>query len=374
MNVDELRTQFPVTRRCTYFDHAAVASMSGPAQMALVEWAIDAAENGILNEMKWLRRIEEVRARAATLLGAQPNDVAFVKNTTEGIGFVAEGLPWQAGDNVVTAADEYPTNLYPWMNLAHRGVEVRRVASVDGRIRIDDLREAMDARTRVVTLSFVEYATGFRNDLDAVGALCREKGVLFFVDAIQGLGAIPLDVGKTPIDFLASGGHKWLLGPKGAGLFWIRPELVDRLHPVSVGWNSVVHAFDFARVELNLKPDARRWESGTMDFGAILGLGASIELLLQCGIETVWRRIVLLTDHLCRRAEQAGCRVYSSRADQEKSGIVSLELKRDPAGVVKQCRREAIVVNHRAGRLRVSPHCYNTLEEIDRLVHILGDS
>jgi selenocysteine lyase/cysteine desulfurase len=198
--------------------------------------------------------------------------------------------------------------------------------------------------------------------------------VLFFVDAIQGLGAIPLDVGKTPIDFLASGGHKWLLGPKGAGLFWVRPEMVERLHPVSVGWNSVVHAFDFTRVELNLKPDARRWESGTMDLGAVLGLGASIELLLGCGIDNVWRRIILLTDHLCRRAEQVGCRVYSSRTDQEKSGIVSLETPREPAAVVKQCRREGIVVNHRSGRLRVSPHCYNTLEEIDRLVHILGNS
>src|SRR5215471_17087603 len=249
MDWTELRRECPVTTRWAYFDHAAVAPLTERARRTLTEWAADLAENGEVNDPARVRRIEEVRRLAAQLLNADPLDIAFVKNTSEGVGIVAEGLPWQAGDNVVTAEEEYPANLYPWMNLADRGVELRLVPSRNGRILLDDLRAALDDRTRLVSLSFVEYASGFRNDLDAVGQLCRENGVLFFVDAIQGLGVLPLDVRRTPIDFLAADGHKWLLGPEGAGLFWIRRDLVERLHPVGVGWNSVVNPWDFGTID-----------------------------------------------------------------------------------------------------------------------------
>src|SRR5438445_12876858 len=184
------------------------------------------AENGDAMEHRWVQRIEEVRGLAGRLLDADPVDIAFIKNTSEGIGIVAEGFPWKPGDNVVTAAEEYPANIYPWMNLASRGVEFRTVPSRDRRIRIDDIGPAIDSRTRLVSLSFVEFASGFRNDLDAVGSLCRERGVYFFVDAIQGLGVYPLDVKATPVDFLAADSHKWLLGPEGIGIFWIRENLL----------------------------------------------------------------------------------------------------------------------------------------------------
>jgi selenocysteine lyase/cysteine desulfurase len=313
-----------------------------------------------------------VRRLAGQLLNADPLDIAFIKNTSEGIGIVAEGLLWQAGDNVVTTEDEYPANLYPWMNLAGRGVELRRVPSRDGRILLDDLRAALDERTRLVSLSFVEYASGFRNDLAAVGAMCREKGVLFFVDAIQGLGVLPLDVRSTPIDFLAADGHKWLLGPEGAGLFWIRRELIERLHPVGVGWNSVIDSRNFSRVEFRLKPHAGRWESGSLNVGGILALGANLELLLALGIDAIAERVLHLTDYLCEHAAKIGLEVYSSRRRDETSGIVSLVVPGDVRAIVRRCRDVGIVVNQRAGRLRVSPHAYNTTEELDRLVELLG--
>src|SRR5262249_43276910 len=248
-----------------------------------------------------------------------PLDVAFVKNTSEGVGFVAEGLPWRPGDNMVTAAEEYPANVYPWMNLQGRGVEVRRVASRGPRVELDDLRAAIDGRTRLVSLSFVEFASGFRNDLDAVGVLCRERGILFFVDAIQGLGVLPLDVGRTPVDFLAADGHKWMLGPEGAGLFFARRDRVELLHPVGVGWNSVVGALGFSPLDFRLKPYAGRWESGTLNVGGILALGASLELLQAAGVEAVAARVLELTDHLCEGAARAGLRVYSSRRPAEGS-------------------------------------------------------
>src|SRR5206468_3207515 len=233
------------------------------------------------------------------------------------------------GDNIVTAAEEYPANVYPWMNLASRGVEFRTVSSRDSRIWLDDIRAAIDSRTRLVSLSFVEYASGFRNDLDAVGALCRERGVLFVVDAIQGLGVLPLDVARTPVDALAADGHKWLLGPEGLGVFWCRRELAERLHPVGVGWHSVVGAFDFARVDFTLKPGAGRWEGGTPNVGGILALGASLGLLLEAGIDAVAERVLALTDRLCEQAARAGLTVFSSRRPGDRSGIVSLAA---PAG------------------------------------------
>jgi cysteine desulfurase / selenocysteine lyase len=373
MDWTSLREQFPVARRWAYFDHAAVAPLSGPAQRAVVEWAADMTDNGDVHEPLWFRRVNEVRGLAGRLLNADPLDVAFVKNTSEGVGIVAEGFPWQPGDNVVTAAEEYPANLYPWMNLARRGVELRTVPSRGSRLLLDDIRAAIDARTRVLSLSWVEYASGFRNDLDALGALCRERGIFFFVDAIQGLGVLPIDVRQKPIDALAADGHKWLLAPEGAGIFYLRREWVDRLHPIGVGWNSVVGARDFSKIDFTLKPHAGRWESGTLNVGGIHAMGASLELLLGQGIANVADRVRELTAHLCAGAEAAGLQVFSSRESADWSGIVSLIPRpgADPRALMKRCRDEGIVINLRAGRLRVSPHCYNTVEEIDRLVRVL---
>ncbi len=373
MDWSSLRAEFPVTRRWAFLDHAAVAPPPAGAARALADWSADMADNGVVRCNHWLGRVEEVRAQFGRLLNADPHDVAFVKNTSEGIAFVAEGFPWRPGDNVVTSADEYPANVYPWLNLAGKGVEVRRVGSRGPRVDPDDLFAAVDARTRVVSLSSVEFATGFRNDLDAVGGFCRERGVLFFVDAIQGLGVLPLDVQTTPVDFLSADGHKWLLGPEGAGVFYVRRELLDLLHPVSVGWNSVVGAWDFSTIDFRLKPHAGRWEGGTLNVGGVAALGASLGLLMEVGIDAIAGRVLALTDHLCARARSAGVEVFSSRRPGDRSGIVSLVVPgAEPKALVRRCREAGIVVNHRAGRLRVSPHCYNTPEEIDHLVEVVA--
>jgi cysteine desulfurase / selenocysteine lyase len=378
MDWTTFRDQMPVTRQWAYFDHAAVSPLSARAQAALVEWAADFTDNGLAHYGRWLARIEEVRRLVGQLLHADPLDVAFIKNTSEGIGIVAEGLDWRPGDNIVTTEDEYPANIYPWLNIVGRGVELRRVPSRDGRVEIDDLVAAMDGRTRLVTISWVEYASGFRNDLDAIGAACRQRGILFFVDAIQGLGAFPLDVSRTSIDFLAADGHKWLLGPEGAGVFWIRRDLVDRLHPVDIGWHSVVGAWDFAAVDFRLKPNAGRWESGSLNIGGITALGASLQMLLDIGIEALAARILELTERLCDQVQGTSWSVYGPRLQTERSGIVSLSGPPGrPAGsipaLVRELRQQGMVVNHRAGRLRVSPHAYNTHDEVDRLARLLGE-
>src|SRR5438270_11034680 len=175
------------------------------------------------------------------------------------------------------------------------------------------MRAGLDQRTGIVSLSFVEYASSFRNDLDAIGNLCRERAIYFFVDALQGLGVLPLDVGRTPVDFLAADGHKWLLGPEGAAIFYIRRELVDLLHPVGIGWNSVVGCRDFSTIDFRLKPHAGRWESGTLNVAGVSGLGGSLELLLGLGIPAIHERVLELTDFLCIEAALRQPQVFDSR-------------------------------------------------------------
>jgi selenocysteine lyase/cysteine desulfurase len=230
----------------------------------------------------------------------------------------------------------------------------------------------MDSRTRLLTASFVQFASGFRADLDALGSLCRERGVFFFVDAIQGLGAFPLDVQRTPIDALAADGHKWLLAPEGAGIAYIRREWIERLHPIGVGAHSVSKPFDYSNIKFDLKPHAGRYEGGALNLPGVTALGESLNLLLGTGIENISARVLQLTDYLCEKATAAGMEVFSSRAGGDRSGIVSLIASRFlPKDAMRLCRDAGIVVNVRGGRLRVSPHAYNTEAEIDRFLDVV---
>jgi len=370
-----LRDGMPITRRWTYLDHAAVAPLSLPAREALGRYAVDQTENGITNSGRWMEVVERVRGNAARLIHASPDEIAFVKNTTDALGLVAEGFPWRDGDNVVSVAGEFPSNVYLWMNLASRGVTLRTVSSPEGRVRVDDLRAAVDDRTRMIAVSYVGYADGFRNDLDALGGLCREKGILLCVDAIQGLGVLPLDVSKTPVDFLAADGHKWLLSPEGAGILYCRRAHLDRLRPLGVGWNSVAGSGDFATLDFTLKDSAARCEGGSYNVAGIAALGASLAWLLEIGVENISTRVLELTDRVCETAMDLGARVASSRKPGEKSGIVSLEFPgQDHEKLRRICRRNQIVVSCREGRLRISPHFYNTIEELDCLVDVLASA
>src|SRR5271165_735717 len=290
---DELRmTEFPVARRWAYLDHAAVAPLPRRSGAVLRAWSLEQEENGVVNWPAWAAKIEAIRDCIASLLSADRDEIALVNSTTQGIGLIAEGFPWRDGDSVVIPAEEYPSNIYPWMNLASRGVSVRLVPSRAGRIWPEDLIEAMDQTTRVLAISHVEFASGFRNDLDRLAELCRPRGVALFVDAIQGLGPLTIDVRQTPIDFLAADGHKWLLGPEGAGLLYVRRDWIERLRPLGVGWHSVVGSFNSPEVEFRLKPSAERWEGGSFNMPGLQALGASVRLLLEIGPEAVSARIL----------------------------------------------------------------------------------
>ena len=236
---EDFRRHMPVTRRWAYLDHAAVAPLSGAAQQTLARLSEDAALNGGVFYAAWMKQKQALRQSAVELIHADLDEITLIGSTTAGINLVAEGFPWRPGDNVVTRADEFPSNIYPWLRLEDIGVETRRIPTEGGKLDLNRLEDACDRRTRIVTISWVTYLHGWRHDLDRLAEIAHRVGALLFVDAIQALGVFPLDVKKTPIDFLAADGHKWMLGAEGAGIFFLRREHLRLLRPLNVGWNSV---------------------------------------------------------------------------------------------------------------------------------------
>jgi cysteine desulfurase / selenocysteine lyase len=367
----DFRREMPVTERWAYLDHAAVAPLTGSALTALSDWATDAGRNGSANYPSWNQRIAELRQLSARMIRADVEEIAFVENTTAGVNFVAGGFPWQPGDNVVTRDDEFPANQYPWLHLAGRGVETRRLPiGPSGRLDLDRLADAIDNRTRIVSLSWVAYSNGWRHELDEIVRLVHDRGALFLLDAIQGLGVFPLDIKKTPVDFLAADGHKWMLGPEGAGIFYLRREHLEKLHPVGVGWNSVKNEHDFHKIVYDLKDTAERYEGGSQNVAGLLALKASLDVLSRYPAEQITRRVLEITDYACRRLTEAGAVVLSDRgADVNKSGIVSFEVPgRDPVAIRRRCFENDVILSCRAGRLRISPHAYNDETDIERLI------
>ena len=362
--------EFPVTAQYAYLNHAATGPLPQRAARRMAEIAQETSATG---DRYWSRRmaeIERVRGRLAGLLGARaPREVAFVENTSVALSLVAEGLDWKPGDNVVGAKLEYPANVYPWMHLARRGVEYRLAEERDGRIDPEELIALMDDRTRVLALSWVQYASGFRSDLARLSAACRERGILFVVDVIQGLGALSLNVEEAGVDIAAGAVHKWLLGPEGVGYLYISDRVIDRVFPLRSGSRSPVVPFQWTDFNLTWNEGAKRFESGTLNVYGIAALGASLGLLQETGIENVERRILSLADRTARGLAEQGFSVVSSRHPGETSGIVTAtHPSYAPEDLFRKLAERGVIVAYRAKRLRVSPHFYNTEGEIDRFL------
>lgn len=373
-----LREQMPVALDWAYFDHAAVAPLPRPATIAIQRWMTECAESGDVSWLSWNAEVETCRRLAAETIGADPAEIALVPNTTSGIGLVAEGFAWEPGDEVLVPANEFPSNLYPWRNLERRGVRLKTLEpGPHGRIDLDRLAAAIGPRTRIVSLSWVGFGSGFRIDVGSVAEICHDRGALFFLDAIQGMGVFPLDVRRDGVDFLAADGHKWMLGPEGAGIFFVRRELLDRLAPLNVGWNSVGGAGNFRPDEMRLKESAGRYEGGTLNMAGFIGLSASLKLLRERGLgsetSAVADRVLRITDFACERLTSIGAEIFSPReSESERSGIVSFSLRGlEPADARKKCLDAGVVLSVREGRLRIAPHAYNDEADIERLIAVL---
>ena len=369
--LETYRQEFPVTQKYIYLDHSGVAPMSLRVKNAIERFLAESVAGGAFHYPSWLQRISEIRSACAGLVNAGPDEIAFVKSTSHGLSIVAEGFDWKPGDNVLVYENEFPSNIYPWQNLKRKGVEVKLIPSREGRILIDDIEQLIDSKTKLLAISSVQFSNGFKIDLTRAGKLCRGKNILFCVDAIQSLGVIPMDVKEYNVDFLSADAHKWLLGPEGIGIFYCRRGLAGRLRPPLIGWKCVQNEFDFDHPDFCLKTDALRFEEGSMNLLGIFGLGASVDLLLEVGIQNIETRVLELGDVIIREAEQRGYLVRTPKARSERGGNVTFSGNFDPASTRDRLREKRIIVNSRGGGLRVSPHFYNTEEEVLAFFHAL---
>lgn len=369
----EIRKLFPVTQNHVYLNHAAVCPISLPVAGRMLEYTSDLLNHGLVYYEKWGNRIKKVRQLAAQLINAEVEEIAFAPNTSSGLSFVANGIDWKSGDNIVTADCEFPANIVPWKRICREfGVELRMARERDGRLETGEILSLIDSRTRVVSLSFVEFASGFRNDLATIGRHCRESGVLFVVDAIQGLGALKLDVQACSIDALSADAHKFLLGPDGVALFYISSQAMERIKPTIVGWTSLAKPFDFSSQDQPYAPNAQRFEPGALNTTGIVGLGASIELFLDVGLERIEKHLLELGNYLSEQLIERGYQVVSSRRPEEASAVICCRHDKFSADHLYRILNDRrIITTPRLGRLRISPHLYNTREEIDQLVESL---
>jgi cysteine desulfurase/selenocysteine lyase len=361
----QYQSQFPVTEHLVYLNHAAVAPLCKPAADAMKWLADDALNFGSLHYDKWLASYEGLRRATAKMINSTPQEIAIVKNTSEGISMVTTGLKWRAGDKVVAFREEFPANVYPWQRLESQGVEVRWLSIFDP---LDSIDEACRG-ARLLAISFVQYLSGFRADLNAIGEICARRGVFFFVDAIQGLGVFPLDVRRARIHALSSDGHKWLLGPEGCGVLYIAQEYQDAIEPVEFGWTNVAAYADYTPRDMSLRPDAGRYECGTLNTVGCFGLRAAFEFLLEVEIENVATAVQSLGDRLWNGLAGRGFETLGVRTPETGAGIVSFRKADVPAHlVVRNLKERGFIVAPRQGWVRVSPHFYIDPEEIDRLV------
>src|SRR5438094_9311466 len=282
----EMRALYPIARRYAYLDHAAIAPLATPVR-STIEVFLGRLTDEPFDLAHWERFRSQVRGRIAELLAVGPQPIAFTQNTTPGLGLVAVGLDWEAGDNIVGVDREFPANIYPWMGLKRKGVELRLYRAEHGRIDVKALVRLCDQRTRVLAISAVQFWSGFRTDLGALGSALRGRDVLLVVDAVQAVGSLQVVLSRTPVDFLAVGAQKWLLGRRGAGFACVGPRMLDRLNPVIIGPESVVNDRAYVDYDLTFKPGARRFEEAAPNYAGILGMGAAVNLLLRCGAPVV---------------------------------------------------------------------------------------
>jgi len=370
----ELRALFPITQRAIYLNHAAVSPLPLPTTTAIESHIRDVQENGSLNYQNWIAVKNQARALLADLLGARRDRIAFMRNTSDSLSTVANGLRWQRGDNIVTFKREFPANIYPWLRLRTEfGVEVRMCDERDGRVDFVELANMVNSRTRVIAISHVQYASGFRSNLERLGRLARKHDALLVVDVIQSLGVIPLNVEAELIDVAAGASHKWLLAPEGVGYLYLSDRARERIVPTLVGWVSVVEPEDYENFDQEWNRGALAWETGTGATALIHGLEASLKILSNVGTSAIASYLEQLTDHLCEQLIARHYQLVSSREREQKSQIVCIYPRTNTSamrlyGLLKS---QNIITAPRIERLRIAPHFYNTIDEINTLVDSL---
>jgi selenocysteine lyase/cysteine desulfurase len=371
---ENIRNLFPALQKYTYLNSAAVAPLPAVSVAAVHRQLKDVSENGSANFMDWVATKQRARELVASMLKVRAEQIAFMRNTSDGFASVAGGLKWRKGDNIVTFAKEFPANFYPWRRIRDAfGVELRLCPERDGRIDLDEFVNLIDENTRLVSISAVQYGSGFRADLERIGRAARAVDALFAVDIIQAFGAMPFDLPAQMVDIAAGASHKWLCAPEGCGMLYLSERARERVEPTLVGWISVDVPWDFENLEQPFKPNALAWESGTGGAALFYGLEQSLKLLYETGAETIADYLEELSDYLCELLAGKNYEIVSSRAKSEKSQIVCIKNTDGltPNEIAERLQNENIIVSPRGERVRIAPHFFNNREDIEKLIEAL---
>ncbi|MCC1497716.1 aminotransferase class V-fold PLP-dependent enzyme [Alcanivorax sp. 1008] len=368
----DLHREFPQDPAMLYLNHAAVAPWPARSRDAVIRFAEENARSGARHYPQWLATEQRLREQLKTLIGAaSADDIALLKNTSEGLSVVASGLGWQPGDRILISDQEFPSNRIPWQALATQGVEVSAV-SLDADDPEGALIAAMDERVRLLAISAVQFGSGLRLDMQRLGEACRARGILFCVDAIQAIGAIPVDVQQWQADFVVADGHKWMLGPEGLALFWCRPALRSKLTLHQFGWHMVEQAGDYDRQDWQPASSARRFECGSPNILCAHALSASLSLLLEVGMDQVSQRLADRVSRLQLGLQQRDMQLISPPSPDRRAGIVTFRSTReDTPALFRRLTDAGVVCAPRGGGVRLSPHFYTSDSVIDRLLAVL---
>ena len=369
--------EFPIREHCLYLDHAAACPLPRPVAEAMRQRIADQERSGFDNYQDWRNHHLTCRHLGSQLIGCGPEDISIVRSTSEGLSLVAEGLTWKKADQVLVGEEEFAANAAPWLHLARKGVKVVRYPQADGRVDPDQIARHLTARTRLVAVSWVAFHTGWIAPLAELGRRCRDHGCLLVVDAIQGLGVLPMDMRALAIDAVVADGHKWLLGPEGAGLMATTPELRSQLQPVVSGWRNVDRQpADYFLDRLVFREDGRRFEPGASNGVGIAGLAAALDIIASVERENIQARVEMLARMLTRILIAHGWEVFSPGSGQPVAGIVAAR----PRGATsreahRRLFERRVVCSVRQGLVRFSPHFYVTrgeLEALDRILEKVG--
>ena len=370
----EIRSQFAALERYIYLNSAAVSPIPRAAVNAVISQLEDVANHGSEHYTDWVATKNRSRGLLAGMLNVQPDQIAFMRNTSDGFASIANGLSWKKGDNIVSFEGEFPANFYPWRMVRDRyDVELRLCPERDGRIDLDEFIGMIDSNTKLVSISSVQYASGFRADLERIGRAARAAGALFAIDMIQGLGATVYDLPAQYVDLASGASHKWLCAPEGCGILYVSDRARERVQPSFVGWISVETPWDFADRDQPFKPNTLAWESGTGASSLFYGLEQSLKLLTETGLEKVEKYLDELTNYLCELLAGKDYKILSSRTPGERSAVVCVQHTNGMScsEIAEQLGRQNVIVSPRVDRLRIAPHFYNNEEDIERLVEAL---
>ncbi|MDE3057694.1 MAG: aminotransferase class V-fold PLP-dependent enzyme [Bacteroidota bacterium] len=367
-NLSLYRSWFPhIVNGSIWMNHAAISPLSTRVNTAVQKY-LEARTTGEIDVyLSMLPTVAHLKQNIGTLINAAPERIGFVLNTSEGLSVLASGLEWKPGDRILLNESEFPANVVPFLNLRRHGVEIDFIKIHHGAITPEITEQYLTSKTKLVSVSFVQFLSGFRADLAAIGALCKKRGIIFSVDGIQGLGVSPLDVQKMKIDFLSSGGNKWLMGLMGLAFIYVSEEMQNRIQQSHMGWTSNRNFFsEFFKYRVDLDDTARRYENGTQNYIAIAALGASLATLLEVGIENIQSHVAALTEKIIAAADGAGHSLVTSRDKNERAGIVTFRCE-NADELFAFLKKEHITVSVREGMIRVSPHFYNSSEDVAAL-------